>query len=43
VPAPAPLRLGQPELDGLSLGEPDLSTYDRLFATRKTSDPLDPS
>ena len=43
VPAPAPLRLGQPELDGLSLGEPDLSTYDRLFATRKTSDPQDPS
>jgi transposase len=39
VPAPVPLRLGQPELDSLSLGEPDLSAYDRLFATRKTSDP----
>lgn len=43
VPAPPPLRLGQPELDGLSLGEPDLSTYDRLFAIRKTTDPQEPS
>ena len=41
LPAPPPLRLGQPELDGLSLSEPDLSTYDRLFATRKTIDPDD--
>lgn len=40
-PAPPPLRLGQPDLDSLSLGEPDLSAYDRLFATRKTSDPGD--
>ena len=43
VPAPPPLRLGQPDLDGLSLAEPDLSAYDRLFATRKTTDPEDPS
>lgn len=43
VPAPPPLRLGQPELDGLSLSEPDLSTYDRLFAIRKTIDPEEPS
>jgi transposase len=43
VPAPPPLRLGQPDLDSLSLSEPDLSTYDRLFATRKTSDPEDAS
>jgi hypothetical protein len=40
-PAPPPLRLGQPDLDSLSLGEPDLSAYDRLFATRKTRDPGD--
>jgi hypothetical protein len=43
VPAPPPLRLGQPDLDGMSLGEPDLSAYDRLFATRRTADPEEPS
>lgn len=43
LPAPPPLRLGQPDLDAVSLREPDLSTYDRLFATRRTADPEDPS
>jgi transposase len=39
VPHPAPLRLGNDELDGISLPEPDLSVYDELFATTKTRDP----
>ena len=43
VPAPAPLRLGQPDLDGLSLGEPDLSTYDRLLATPRSSPSASPN
>src|SRR5512135_2623884 len=36
VPAPAPLRLGSPDLDQLSLGEPDMSIYDELFKPRPT-------
>jgi hypothetical protein len=39
VPQPAPLRLGNDELDGISLPEPDLSVYDELFALPKTRDP----
>ena len=42
TPAPAPLRLGHPELDALSFREPDLSTYDRLVASRMTRDPGEP-
>jgi len=40
-PAPAPLRLGDPELDALSFGEPDLSIYDRLVPHPMTLDPGD--
>jgi len=42
VPQPPPLRLGNDELDGISLPEPDLSVYDELFATRMTRDPGEP-
>jgi transposase len=42
APAPAPLRLGRPDLDALSFTEPDLSTYDRLVASRVTRDPGEP-
>ena len=34
VPAPRPLRLGNPELDAISLPEPDLSVYDQLVRRR---------
>ena len=34
VPQPAPLRLGDAELDAISLPEPDLSVYDRLSRPR---------
>jgi len=37
-PSPAPLRLGNPELDGISVSEPDLAVYDELCA-RRTKDP----
>ena len=39
VPHPAPLRLGNDELDAISLPEPDMSVYDDLFATPMTRDP----
>ena len=39
VPQPAPLRLGNDELDAISLPEPDLSIYDRLSPTPMTRDP----
>ena len=42
VPAPAPLRLGDPELDALNFGEPDLSVYDQLVPPAKTLDPGEP-
>jgi transposase len=42
VPAPAPLRLGDPVLDALSFREPDLSVYDQLVATPMTRDPGEP-
>jgi transposase len=38
-PTHTPLRLGNEELDGIRLGEPDLSPYD---VPRKTLDPGDP-
>jgi transposase len=42
VPHPAPLRLGNDELDAISLPEPDMSVYDALFATPMTRDPGEP-
>ena len=42
VPAPAPLHLGDPELDALNFGEPDLSVYDQLQLPAKTLDPGEP-
>ncbi|HEX9640132.1 MAG TPA: hypothetical protein VGB13_02330, partial [Candidatus Krumholzibacteria bacterium] len=42
VPSPAPLNLGDPELDALNFGEPDLSVYDQLHLPPKTLDPGEP-
>jgi transposase len=42
VPSPAPLRLGNAELDAISLPEPDLSIYDRPSPSPMTRDPGDP-
>ncbi len=42
TPAPAPLRLGDPVLDALSLRDPDLSLYDELVPTPMTRDPGSP-
>lgn len=42
VPSPAPLRLGDPELDALNFGEPDMSVYDQLQLPQKTLDPGEP-
>jgi len=42
VPQPAPLRLGNDELDGISLPEPDLSVYDQLVPQPMTRDPGSP-
>jgi hypothetical protein len=42
VPAPAPLHLGDPELDALNFGEPDLTVYDQLVPPQKTLDPGEP-
>lgn len=39
VAAPAPLRLGNPDLDGLSVREPNLAVYDEIGATRALLDP----
>jgi transposase len=39
TPSAAPLRLGDPVLDALSLREPDLSRYDQLVPTPMTRDP----
>jgi transposase len=41
-PSPAPLRLGRPDLDGLTFREPDLSAYDRLIPAAMTRDPGEP-
>jgi hypothetical protein len=43
TPAPAPLRLGDPVLDALSFGEPDLARYDELVPTPLTRDPGEPA
>lgn len=43
VPSPAPLRLGDPELDAFHFGEPDLSVYDQLQPSHKTVDPGEPA
>ena len=42
VPAPCPLRLGDPELDALNFGEPDLSCYDVYQPPHKMLDPGEP-
>jgi len=42
VAAPAPLRLGNPALDGLTVREPDLSIYDEIGASRALRDPGEP-
>ena len=42
VPHPPPLRLGNPELDAISLPEPDMSVYDHLSTTPMTRDPGEP-
>jgi len=39
TPSAAPLRLGDPALDALSLREPDLSLYDELVPAPMTRDP----
>lgn len=39
TPMPPPLRLGRPDLDALTLDEPDLSRYDALFPTAQLRDP----
>ena len=41
LPGPDPLRLGNEELDGIRLSEPDLSFYDHP-QPRKTLDPEKP-
>jgi len=40
-PAPSPLRLGKPELDGIVLPEPDLTVYDKPLMTRDPGSPPD--
>src|SRR5512140_3998588 len=42
-PAPAPLRLGDPELDSIAFREPDRAAYDELVPPRMTLDPGEPS
>lgn len=42
TPAAQPVRLGKPELDEISLHEPDLSLYDQLARPAMTRDPGDP-
>ena len=42
VPQPPPLRLGNDELDAISLPEPDLSVYDHLPPSPMTRDPGEP-
>jgi hypothetical protein len=39
TPSAAPLRLGDPVLDALSLRDPDLSLYDELVPVPMTRDP----
>ncbi len=42
VAAPAPLRLGNPELDAMTVREPDLAVYDDIGAARALLDPGEP-
>jgi transposase len=42
TPSAAPLRLGDPVLDALSLREPDLSLYDQFVSHPMTRDPGEP-
>jgi transposase len=43
TPSAPPLRLGDPQLDAISLREPDLSRYDPPGAYQKTLDPGEPT
>lgn len=42
MPAPLPLRLGNPALDNLVLREPDLALYDQIVPPHMTLDPEAP-
>lgn len=42
VPAAPPLRLGVPELDSMTVREPDLGAYDEISASRALRDPGEP-
>ncbi len=42
VASPPPLRLGNPELDAMTVREPDLAVYDEIGATRALLDPGEP-
>jgi hypothetical protein len=42
TPSAPPLRLGDPELDGLHFRDPDLAVYDRLIPANMTRDPGEP-
>jgi len=42
TPSAAPLKLGDPALDGIAFREPDLSLYDQLVSPQKTLDPGEP-
>jgi hypothetical protein len=43
TPSAPPLRLGDPQLDAISLREPDLSRYDPPGVYQKTLDPGEPT
>jgi transposase len=42
TPSAPPLRLGNPELDGLHFRDPDLAVYDQLVPANMTRDPGEP-
>jgi transposase len=42
VAAPAPLRLGKPELDAMTVREPEMGVYDEIGAARALLDPGEP-
>ena len=42
APQPPPLRLGNQQLDAISVPEPDMAIYDQMPAIRMTRDPGEP-
>lgn len=42
VPAPPPLRLGDPQLDAMTVRPPDMAAYDAIGAARALRDPGEP-